>query len=235
MKREYEGETSEPVRKIHSLAIRACIALLIIFQSVSQSAHADDPIDFNTQIRPLLSNRCFACHGPDEEERAADLRLDTEEGALDWAIVAGEPDDSEVLQRILSDDEDSIMPPPGKGDPFSEEEAELIARWIREGANYSRHWSYVKPTRPEVPAGVHPVDHFIGQRLKKEGLGFSPEADRRTLARRVALDLTGPPPTPAEVEAFVSNQDPKAYEMFVDELLATHHLVLSGLRNSFFQ
>jgi hypothetical protein len=194
---------------------------LLLFLSIAPSTlFADEPVDFNTQIRPLFSNRCFACHGPDEEERAADLRLDTKDGALDWAVVPGEPEDSEVYSRIISDDEDIVMPPPGKGDPFSKEEAELIARWIREGANYSRHWAYVKPTRPGVPEGAHPVDHFIERRLTKEGLKYSPEADRRTLARRVSLDLTGLPPSPEEVDAFVESKDPQAYDKYVDDLLA---------------
>ena len=181
---------------------------------------ADDNIDFNTQIRPLLSNRCFACHGPDEDERAADLRLDTAEGALDWVVVPGEPDDSELFLRITSDDEDEAMPPVGKGDRFTKEEADLISRWIAQGANYARHWSYNKPVRPQVPAGTHPVDHFIEQRLTKEGLAFSPESDHYTLARRLSLDLTGLPPTPEEADAFAADQDPKSYENYVDQLLA---------------
>ena len=194
--------------------------LVLIFLIAPCALFADEPVDFNTQIRPLFSNRCFACHGPDEEERAADLRLDTKEGALEWAVVPGDPDDSEVYSRITSDDEDLIMPPPGKGDPFTKEESALIARWIREGANYSRHWSYVKPVRPDVPDGKHPVDYFVEQGLAEEGLKFSPETDRRTLARRVALDLTGLPPSPEEVDTFVADKDPNAYPNYVDQLLA---------------
>jgi hypothetical protein len=183
-------------------------------------------IDFNKQIKPLLSNRCFACHGPDEEKRKAKLRLDNAKGAtrdLDGysAILPGNPKESEMLFRIsLPADDDEIMPPEGKGEPFSEEEVNLFRKWIEQGAEYEEHWSYKQPVRSEIPAGIHPVDHFIRQRLKDEGLQQSPRADRRTLARRVSLDLIGLPPKLDEVNALATDKNPKAYEEFVDRLLA---------------
>lgn len=208
---------------------RACsvgflsIAALLSFAPAFLTA--EDKIDFNSQIRPLLSNRCFACHGPDEEDRAADLRLDTAEGALAdlggyAAVVPGDPDDSELYYRIITDDDDDLMPPEGKGDRFTKEEAELIARWIKQGGDYQKHWSYQKPKRNEIPEGTHPVDHFVKQRLAREDLSYSPEADRRTLARRLSLDLTGLPPTLEEVESFATDEDPKWYQNYVDRLLA---------------
>jgi len=173
-----------------------------------------------------LSNRCFACHGPDEEKRKAKLRLDNAEGATrdlgDYsAIVPEDPKESEMLFRIsLPADDDEIMPPAGKGVPFSEEEVNLFRKWIEQGAEYEEHWSYKQPVRSEIPAGIHPVDHFIRQRLKDEGLQQSPRADRRTLARRVSLDLIGLPPKLDEVNALATDKNPKAYEKFVDRLLA---------------
>jgi hypothetical protein len=189
-------------------------------------------VSFNKDIRQLLSNKCFHCHGPDEEDRKAKLRLDTREGALKEkdgfaAIVPGNIDDSELIYRILSDDEDEVMPPPGKGEPFTKEEVELLKQWIKEGAEYEVHWSYQKPARPEVPKVSSktlkvrtPVDAFVLERLNQEKLNPSPEADRYTLIRRVSLDLTGLPPTPEEVEAFIADTKPGAYERLVDRLLA---------------
>jgi hypothetical protein len=189
-------------------------------------------VSFNKDIRQLLSNKCFHCHGPDEEDRKAKLRLDTREGALKEkdgfaAIVPGNIEDSEMIYRILSDDEDEVMPPPGKGTPFTKDEIELLKQWIKEGAEYEVHWSYQKPERPKVPEVSSsllkirtPVDSFILDRLNQEKLSPSREADRHTLIRRVSLDLTGLPPTPAEVEAFIDDDQPGAYERLVDRLLA---------------
>ena len=188
-------------------------------------------VSFNEDIRPLLSNKCFHCHGPDEEERKAKLRLDTREGALQdhdgfAAVVPGNIEDSELIYRILSDDDDEVMPPPGKGERFTDAEVALLKQWIQEGAEYEVHWSYQKPARPEVPevtSGIlkvrTPVDAFILRRLEEEKLTPSPEADRHTLIRRVSLDLTGLPPTPAEVDAFLADDGPDAYERLVDHLL----------------
>lgn len=189
-------------------------------------------VSFNDEIRPLLSNSCYRCHGPDEEDRKAKLRLDTREGATKdhegfTAISPGKIEDSELIYRIVTDDEDEMMPPPGKGVRFTKEQIELFKRWIEEGAEYEVHWSYAKPVRPEVPQVDetmmkvrNPVDSFILSRLSKEGLSPSKEADAHTLIRRVALDLTGLPPTKAEVEAFLADESAKAYENLVNRLLA---------------
>ena len=189
-------------------------------------------VSFNDDIRPLLSNSCYRCHGPDEEDRKGKLRLDTREGALHdrkgfAAIVPNNLEDSELIYRIVTDDEDEVMPPPGKGDRFTKEQIELFKQWIKEGANYEVHWSYEKPVRPEVPVVASPkwkvsnaIDSFIYDRLKKEGLTPSEGTDRYTLIRRVSLDLTGLPPTVEEVEAFVTDERADAYARLVDRLLA---------------
>jgi len=186
---------------------------------------AEERIDFNTQIKSLLSNRCIACHGPDEENREAGLRLDTFDGAtrdLDGysAIVPGDPEESEMIFRIsLPADDEEVMPPKGKGRPFTDKEVALLEKWVAQGAEYDKHWSYKKPYRREVPNGIHPVDHFITDRLQKEGLTFSPQADRRTLARRVSLDLIGLPPSIEDLNAFLGDKSSEAYHDFVDGLM----------------
>lgn len=203
---------------------------LIVSGGVTVAAGAE--VSFNEDIRPIFSNTCFFCHGPDEEERKAGLRLDTFEGATAdndgiIGIVPGNPEASEIFYRLTTDDEDEIMPPPKHGEPFTPEEVALVRRWIEEGAKYETHWAYVKPERPELPrvegeapATDHPVDAFVLERLKEESLDFSPEADPATLVRRVAMDLTGLPPTPEEVKALVADPSPEAYARYVDELLA---------------
>lgn len=190
------------------------------------------PVDFNREIRPILSNICFKCHGPDPKERQADLRLDTEEGAFadlggHAAIVRGKPEESELIRRITTSDESEKMPPAKSGKSLTAHEIDVFTRWVREGAPFARHWSYVKPVRPSLP-DVHDaawvrgaVDQFILAGLEQEGLAPSPEADRQALIRRVSLDLTGLPPTPEEVDAFVADPSPDAYERLVDRLLAS--------------
>lgn len=194
---------------------------LILFLSTASSWAADKAIDFNRDIRPILSNNCFACHGPDDKERKGDLRLDTFDGAKK-ALVVGKPDASELLKRVVSADRTEAMPPPKTGKKLTANEVALLRRWITEGAAYAQHWAYVVPQRPELPAGSakHPVDRFVQARLTKEGLKPSPEADRYTLARRLALDITGLPPTLAEVDAFVKDMAPNAVEKFVDQQIA---------------
>jgi hypothetical protein len=193
------------------------------------------PIDFNRDIRPLLSDRCFSCHGPDAAKRQGGLRLDEPAGAslvLDSGsrgIVPGDAAASEVLSRIESTDPDLVMPPPHVGKPVTVAEAELLGRWIAAGAPYRGHWAFEKVTRPAVPMarGAEwprtPVDHFIFNRLEAEGMSPNGEAPREVLARRVSLDLTGLPPTPAEVAAFVADPSPEAYETYVDLKLASPH------------
>ena len=193
------------------------------------------PIDFNRDIRPLLSDRCFSCHGPDAAKRQGGLRLDEPAGAsllLDSGsrgIVPGDTAASAVLSRIESTDPDLVMPPPHVGKPVTAAEAELLGRWIADGAAYRGHWAFERVERPGVPGarGTEwlrtPVDNFILARLEAEGMSPNGEAPREVLARRVSLDLTGLPPTPEEVAAFVADPSPEAYEKYVDLKLASPH------------
>ena len=190
---------------------------------------AGDKVDFNYDISPIISSKCFHCHGPDEKSREAGLRLDLREAAIKEndgvrAIVPGKPEASELMVRITTKDRDEVMPPPKENHPLTPQEVELFRRWISEGAEYKEHWSFVKPARPSVPevAGVkHPIDAFIRAKLAGTGLTPSPEADGHALIRRVTLDLIGLPPTPEESNAFVNDQSPGAYEKVVDRLLAS--------------
>ena len=199
---------------------------IFLIASFSTASVLAEKIDFNSQIKSLLSNRCIACHGPDEEHREAGLRLDTFEGAtrdLDGysAIVPGNPEESEILFRVTLDKGDAeLMPPKGRGEHLSKEEVDLLTEWIRQGAKFDKHWSYKPLTRKEVPQSGHPIDYFIKKRLGKEGRTLSPETDRRTLARRVSLDLIGLPPTLEDLNAFLSDQHVDAYGNFIDRLLA---------------
>jgi mono/diheme cytochrome c family protein len=205
-----------------------CLALLLA--ASSPAFPADGKIDFNRDIRPLISNACIACHGPDEKERKAKLRLDTPDGASRdlggyAAMVPGKPDESELLLRLITDDEDEVMPPKGKGKRFTPDQVALVRKWIEQGGKYDVHWSYAKPVKSAVPAPAdaawarNEIDRFLLARLEKEGLKPMPDAAPRALARRVALDLTGLPPTWAEVESFVNDPAPDAYERFVDAML----------------
>ncbi|MFG0285826.1 MAG: PSD1 and planctomycete cytochrome C domain-containing protein [Phycisphaerales bacterium JB039] len=194
-------------------------------------AMADAPVVFARDIRPILSDRCFKCHGPDEAVREANLRLDTFAGATaerpdGAAIVPGEPQASEILRRLRHADPDLRMPPEGSNLAVTEAEIKLIERWIAQGAEYSGHWSLTPAQRPKVPeAGAgwarNPIDHFVAAGLMPEGLIPSPEADRETLLRRVSLDLTGLPPAPEEIDAFLADAAPGAWERVVDRLLAS--------------
>jgi mono/diheme cytochrome c family protein len=195
------------------------------------SVKADEPksppakVDFNRDIRPILSNTCFACHGPDEKERKAGLRLDTREGALEGeSIVVGKPDESEIIKRILSADPGEVMPPAKTGRKLSTKEVQTLKEWIKQGANYSRHWAYQKPVAAPLPNvgqawAKNPIDRFVFQKLSQEKLAPQAEADRYTLVRRVALDVTGLPPKLSEVEEFLKDTSANAYEKMVDRFL----------------
>lgn len=198
------------------------------------STCAAAPPSFTRDIKPLLSNRCFHCHGPDAETREGGddegLRLDTFDGATAdlgerFAIVPGKPDASELVARITSSDPDLVMPPPESGVPLTPDEIARLTAWIKAGAEFEPHWAYVPPKRPPVPAVTNTawprndIDRFILARLEAEGLIPQPEADRVTLARRLALDLTGLPPTPEQVDAFVADTSADATEKFIDRLL----------------
>ena len=201
-------------------------AALSMFALVSY-APAAEPLSFNRDVRPILSGKCFSCHGPDANQRQAELRLDVEDAAKESAIVSGQPDDSELVARILSDDADSRMPPDDSGKKLSAEEIETLRRWITQGAPYEKHWAFIPPRRPEPPDApdavrvANPIDRFVADRLIREGLEQSPRGDRYALLRRVALDLTGLPPTPAQIHTFVNDQSPDAWESAVDRLFAS--------------
>jgi hypothetical protein len=192
---------------------------------------APEKVDFNRDIRPILSDTCFRCHGPDQAQRQAGLRLDKPEGAVATlssgaaAIVPGDSGHSELIARITSDDPALRMPPRVTGKSLTPQKIELLRRWIDEGAEYKGHWSFIPPVRPQPPAVTHedrvanPIDRFVLARLEQEGIAPNPPADRTTLARRVTFDLTGLPPTPAEIDAFLADESAGAYERLVDRLL----------------
>src|SRR5579862_1951430 len=191
---------------------------------------ADDPVDFKRDIRPILSNSCFLCHGPDDKRRKGDLRLDIKEGAFrvvegKQPFVPGKPDQSEAFRRMVTPDKDDHMPPAKSGKQLTPKQVELIRKWIQQGAKWSDHWAFVPPERPPVPplAVPNPVDAFVRARLDREGLSPAPEAGRETLLRRLSLDLVGLPPTPEEMDAFLADRRPDAYERQVDRLLASPH------------
>ena len=209
---------------------------LFVFVALASAVSAQErPIDFNRQIRPILSDNCFACHGPDAEQRKAKLRLDGFDGATaklrrsGQAIVPGDPAMSRLVERIATDDPSEVMPPPRTQKHVTPAQLALLRQWIREGASYAEHWAFVPPKRSAPPMVKNdkwirnPIDRFILARLEKEGLSPSPEADRVTLIRRLSLDLLGLPPTPAEVDAFVADKSPDAYEKLVDRLFASPH------------
>ena len=187
-------------------------------------------IEFNRDIRPILSENCFHCHGPDKNTRESGLRLDLRDEAVkesklgEFPIVPGQVDKSDLVRRILTNDTDERMPPPKAHKVLTDTQKETLKKWVAQGAEYQMHWAYLPIQRSPVPAlGSHPVDAFIRQRLTEENLQAAPEADKVTLIRRVTLDLIGLPPTPSEVDAFVNDAAPGAYERVVDRLLASPH------------
>jgi hypothetical protein len=198
--------------------------------SASPAADPPAPLDFNRDVRPILSENCLYCHGQDPAKREADLRLDDRAAAIEaGAIAPGEPGASAILERIHSTDPDVLMPPPNSNRRLSEEQKTILERWIKQGAEYEPHWAFTPPARP-VPPEVrradwvrNAIDRFVLAKIEAAGLAPSPEADRAVLIRRLHADLTGLPPTPEEVDAFVADPDPDAYEKLVDRLLASPH------------
>lgn len=193
---------------------------------------AEREIEFNRDVRPILSDKCFACHGPDEKTREAELRLDLRESAIadrdgSYVISPGKPELSTLLERITSQEEYEQMPPPDAGQPLNAEEVDIIKRWIKQGAAYEAHWAYLAPQRPEVPTvdgkDLAAIDGFIRRQQAAAEMEMNQPADKRTLIRRLYFDLTGLPPTPEVVADFQVNQSPAAYEKLVDELLASPH------------
>jgi len=232
-------------------AMKSTLALgffLLVASAIAAAARADSPrVDFNREIRPILSNHCAKCHGPDASHRKGGidgLRLDVRADAVRdlggyAAIVPGHPQKSAVIDRVKSTDADERMPPLETGKALTPREIELLTRWIEQGAEYAAHWSYVKPARPPLPAVKHTawprneIDYFLLERLEREGLSPAPEADLHTLLRRVSLDLTGLPPTAEDMKEFGATQDrspltthhspASAYEAYVDKLLDSPH------------
>src|SRR5437899_3453382 len=198
------------------LTVTVCLFVAIAPAGPTKKQSQSEPVDFSSQIRPIISGKCFSCHGPDESSRKAKLRLDVRDEAIkerkgSRAIVPGDIANSEMIRRVTATDPDDVMPPPKSGRTLSAAEIDLIQRWIQQGAAYTPHWAFVKPQRPPLP-GVktkswprNAIDPFILAKLEKNDLKPSPPADRYTLIRRLALDLTGLPATPAEVDAFVND------------------------------
>ena len=196
---------------------------------------AASAVDFNRDIRPIFSDHCFACHGPDDRTRKAKLRLDSRETALAWAtsedpiIVPGRPELSHLIERVTSSDPLEVMPPPKHGKPLSPEQITLLVRWVEGGAEWRDHWAFRPPEAPTPPAveqsdwPVQPIDPFLLARIEQAGLQPVPDADPATLLRRATFDLTGLPPTPEEVDAFLADASPQAYERVVDRLLGSPH------------
>ncbi len=203
------------------------LATLIVLSAPAAGRPGDaPPVRFSRDVLPILSENCFRCHGPDEKARKAKLRLDDRAGIL-RVVTPGKSGASELIRRINAEAVDGRMPPAKSDRSLSAAQMELLRRWVDEGATWGKHWAYETPVRPELPPVKdvgwprNPVDHFVLARLEREGLAPSAEAARETLIRRVSLDLTGLPPTPAEVDAFLADRSPDAYEKVVDRLLAS--------------
>lgn len=224
---------------LHSLALYLSAALAVVAMDRPVRAEAPVPkeIDFNRDVRSILSNNCYACHGPDKNKRKADLRLDTEQGiraVLEdrHVTVPGHPEKSELFLRVTTQDPDDRMPDPKSNKKLSNRDIAVLKKWIEQGVAWKGHWAYLKLAKPEVPAQddaneksfvKNEVDRFILAKLKENELRPAPEADRATLLRRVSFDLTGLPPTPEEVAAFVNDSSSDAYEKQVDRLMASPH------------
>jgi len=225
---------------MRQMPVRLCVGLVCAAAALvglSASAQVRQPrlsdparVDFNWQIRPLLSDRCFRCHGPDASKRKKKLRLDTRDGAVKdigdgwWVIKPGDPSSSELIRRINSDFEDDVMPPPESHLTLSADEKALLRQWVAEGAEYKPHWSLIPVHSVAVPnsaAGRHPIDAFVHARLDRDGLRPAPEASREVLIRRLAFGLNGLPPSLAEIDAFVADRSPGAYARLVDRYLAS--------------
>src|SRR4051794_36495424 len=208
------------------------LLVLIVASTSSFAATTSGKVDFQRQVRPILSDNCFLCHGPDKGTRMVDLRLDVQEGAFaarknGTPIVPGKPEESLLIKRIYSDNPAFHMPPVFAHKTLTQEQKDTLRRWIEQGAKWTQHWAFVPPKKtvaPDVKLTAWPrndIDRFILAKLEGNNLNPAPEASKRTLIRRVSLDLTGLPPTPQEVDAFLKDKSPKAYEKVVDRLLAS--------------
>ncbi|MFN0198707.1 MAG: DUF1553 domain-containing protein [Planctomycetaceae bacterium] len=223
----------KPYRNLMSeVAMLMCVGQILFFAEGPPTSAAEPGLSFNRDIRPILADRCFHCHGPDGTQRKADLRLDDRTSAIENrngtpAIAPGKPEASELLARITSSDPDLQMPPPGIGAPLTPQQIERLRQWIADGAEFEPFWSFIPPQRHPAPVLRQtdwirqPLDRWVLSRLEAEGLAPSAEASRETLIRRVTLDLTGVPPTETELDQFLADESPDAYERLVDRLLAS--------------
>lgn len=201
------------------MTTRRLLVLLLAGAPLSPAA-APAPLRFNRDVRPILSEQCFACHGPDRNARQAGLRLDIREEAIRrGAIVPGDPARSKLVQRITAAKAAMRMPPAWSNKTLSEPQKEILARWIAQGAEYEPHWAYIPPVRPQAPSGPAAIDYLIEKKLAEKGLQPVEEADRATLIRRLSFDLRGLPPSWEEVQSFAADRDPRAWEKLVDRLL----------------
>lgn len=223
------------------MAAVSVLVSALIWQGCSEKSANDNTgvslkgkIDFNYHVKPILSDKCFACHGPDVKKRQADFRLDTEEGAFKalksdahaFAIVKGKPDESILVKRVLSQDPLYQMPPAESNLVLTDQEKEILRKWIEQGAEYKKHWAFIPPVKPEIPKtnpgwGVNEIDRFIADKLNEVGLEPTVEAEKERLIRRVSFDLSGLPPTLEQVDNFLKDESPEAYEKVVDEVLAS--------------
>ncbi|MES2594324.1 MAG: PSD1 and planctomycete cytochrome C domain-containing protein [Verrucomicrobiota bacterium] len=202
--------------------------LLLLVTLSAQAVAAEPPvpakIEFNRDVRPILSDNCFYCHGPDPKHREADLRLDMrDEAVAAKALVPGKVAESELIARIITDDEDDLMPPPDSHKKLTQRQKDILKKWIEQGAGYQQHWAYEKPAKASIPAGKNGVDVLVRKRLAEIGLNPSPQADKRILIRRVYFDLLGLPPTPEEVATFEKDTSPDAYEQVISRVLKNPH------------
>ena len=215
--------------------LRTIVAAIAMGCAGSALNGAPARLDFNRDVRPILADHCFNCHGFDDRTRKGGLRLDRAEDAMKGgksgkpAIVPGKAPDSELVRRLRTSDPDDRMPPEEKGVPMTDAQRATLERWVAEGGEYKAHWAFLKPEPPALPAvkkagwARSALDVFVQARMEQEGLEPRPEADRATLIRRASLDLTGLPPRPEEIDAFLTDGSPNAYERLVDRLLASAH------------
>lgn len=209
---------------VRAAVLAGVLALAPVTRAATGPAPVPDHVEFNRDVRPILSDKCFACHGPDASHRKGKLRLDLRDAALQReAFVPGQPGESELVARILSPHEDEVMPPPDSNKRLDAREKAVLQQWIREGAAYQKHWAYEPPVKAAIPPGENGVDVLVARRLAVVGLSPSPEAGRHTLIRRLYADLLGLPPTPAEVAAFEQDTAPSAYTALVERVLANPH------------
>src|SRR5688500_14000255 len=228
------GSNVRPLPRMKRLIVIVILILASAATAVPARAQALEKLDYSRDVLPILSANCFVCHGRDASTREADMRLDVRAESTrvrdDVApIVPGKPDASMVIFRVTSDDEEVRMPPPERANRLTKQQVDVLRQWIMEGAEYNEHWAFIPPKRTSVPEvadaewAKHPVDRFVRARLEREKLSPAPRAHRETLIRRATLDLLGLPPTPSEVEGFVNDTSPDAWDKLIDRLVASPH------------